>query len=57
MSQTNLHPMLNIAVKAARAAGTLISRASMDVDRLTVTSKGSNDFVTEVDRAAELAII
>jgi myo-inositol-1(or 4)-monophosphatase len=57
MSQTNLHPMLNIAVKAARAAGSIISRASMDVDRLTVTSKGSNDFVTEVDQAAEQAII
>jgi myo-inositol-1(or 4)-monophosphatase len=57
MSQTNLHPMLNIAVKAARAAGSIISRASMDVDRLTVTSKGSNDFVTEVDQAAEQIII
>ncbi len=27
-----LHPMLNIAVKAARAAGALINRASMDLD-------------------------
>ncbi|ACB33487.1 Inositol-phosphate phosphatase [Leptothrix cholodnii SP-6] len=57
MSQTNLHPMLNIAVKAARAGGAIISRASQDLDRLTVTSKGHNDFVTEVDQAAEHAII
>ena len=57
MSQTNLHPMLNIAIKAARAAGAIINRASLDVDRLTVTSKGPNDFVTEVDQAAERAII
>jgi myo-inositol-1(or 4)-monophosphatase len=57
MSQTNLHPMLNIAIKAARAAGAIINRASLDVDRLTVTSKGPNDFVTEVDQAAERAVI
>jgi 3'-phosphoadenosine 5'-phosphosulfate (PAPS) 3'-phosphatase len=52
-----LHPMLNIAVKAARAAGAIINRAALDVDLLQVGSKGPNDFVTEVDRAAETAII
>ena len=57
MSQASLHPMLNIAIKAARAAGAIINRASLDVERLTVTSKGPNDFVTEVDQAAEQAII
>jgi myo-inositol-1(or 4)-monophosphatase len=56
MSQT-LHPMLNIAVKAARAAGSIINRAALDVERLQVTSKGVNDFVTEVDQAAEQAVI
>ncbi|HNU10957.1 MAG TPA: inositol monophosphatase family protein [Rubrivivax sp.] len=56
MSQT-LHPMLNIAVKAARAAGAIINRASLDLDLLKVTSKGPNDFVSEVDRAAEQAVI
>lgn len=56
MSQA-LHPMLNIAIKAARAAGAIINRASLDVDRLTVTSKSHNDFVTEVDQAAEEVII
>lgn len=57
MSQSNLHPMLNIAVKAARTAGAIINRASMDLDRISVTAKSHNDFVTEVDRAAEQAII
>jgi myo-inositol-1(or 4)-monophosphatase len=55
--QQNLHPMLNIAVKAARAAGSIINRAALDVERLTISNKGVNDFVTEVDQAAEQAII
>jgi myo-inositol-1(or 4)-monophosphatase len=55
--QQNLHPMLNIAVKAARAAGSIINRAALDVERLTISNKGVNDFVTEVDQAAEAAII
>ena len=50
-------PMLNTAVKAARRAGVIINRASDDVDRLTIHSKGENDFVTEVDQKAEQAII
>ena len=56
MSQA-LHPMLNIAVKAARAAGAIINRASLDLDRLQVNTKAPNDFVTEVDHAAEAAVI
>ena len=52
-----LHPMLNIAVKAARAAGGLINRASMDIDLIKVNTKAPNDFVTEVDQAAENLII
>jgi len=52
-----MHPLLNTAVKAARKAGAIINRASMDLDLLRVTSKGHADFVTEVDRAAEQAII
>jgi len=55
--QQTLHPMLNIAVKAARAAGSIINRAALDVERLTITAKGINDFVTEVDQAAEQVII
>ena len=56
MSQT-LHPMLNIAIKAARAAGAVINRGSLDLDLLKITHKGPNDFVSEVDHAAEAAII
>ena len=52
-----MHPTLNIAVKAARRAATVINRASTQLDLLTVQSKSPNDFVTEVDRAAEKAII
>src|ERR1700709_709880 len=53
----SLHPMLNIAIKAARAAGALINRASLDVDKVQVESKGVNDFVTEVDKHAEAIIV
>ena len=49
--------MLNTAVKAARKAGAIINRASLDLDLVRVSSKGRSDFVTEVDKAAEQAII
>jgi myo-inositol-1(or 4)-monophosphatase len=52
-----MHPMLTIAVKAARRASAIINRGAQDADRLTVTRKRLNDFVTEVDKAAEAAII
>ena len=57
MSLTTLHPMLNIAIKAARQAGSVINRASLDVDKVQVESKGVNDFVTEVDKHAEAVIV
>jgi myo-inositol-1(or 4)-monophosphatase len=53
----SLHPMLNIAVKAARRAGAIINRAALDLDGVAITKKRHNDFVTEVDKAAELAVI
>ena len=49
--------MLNIAVKAARRAGNIINRASLDAERLQITRKGAKDFVTDVDHACEDAII
>ena len=52
-----MHPMLNTAVKAARKAGAIITRASFDIDRLTVRRKRKNDYVSEVDDAAEEAIL
>ena len=52
-----MHPMLGIAVRAARRAAGIINRAARDVELLTVTRKRHNDFVTEVDHAAEQAVI
>ncbi|WP_263772718.1 inositol monophosphatase family protein [Propionivibrio soli] len=52
-----MHPALNIMVKAARRASQIINRASQDVEHLKVTAKRQSDFVTEVDKAAEAAII
>ena len=56
MSQA-LHPMLNTAIKAARSAGAIINRASLDLDLLKVNTKSPNDFVTEVDHKAEAIVI
>jgi len=52
-----MHPMLNTAVKAARKAGSIITRASYDIDKLNIQSKRQNAFVSEVDHAAEDAIL
>ena len=57
MSSPNLHPMLNVAVKAARAAGAIINRAALDVEAVRISQKQVNDFVTEVDHASEATII
>ena len=57
MSSSSLHPMLNMAIKAARAAGAIINRAALDVEAVRVSTKQVNDFVTEVDQQAEQAII
>ena len=52
-----MHPMLNIAIRAARAAGDSIVREMDRVSDISVDLKGKNDFVTEVDRQAEYIII
>lgn len=52
-----MQPILNIAVRAARKAGTVITRAIDQIDTLTITQKGRHDFVSEVDRRAEDEII
>jgi myo-inositol-1(or 4)-monophosphatase len=52
-----MNPMVTIAVRAAREAGRIITRSFERLDRLTIADKGHNDFVTEVDRNAEAAII
>ena len=49
--------MLNVAIRAARAAGAIINRAALDVEAVRISQKQVNDFVTEVDHASEDAII
>lgn len=52
-----MEPMITIALRAARKAGEIIERALERVDILNIEEKGRNDFVTEVDKAAEKEII
>jgi myo-inositol-1(or 4)-monophosphatase len=52
-----MHPLLNIAIGAARRAGDVIVRSLDRVGTLVVSEKGRNDFVSEVDRAAEQVLI
>jgi len=52
-----MHPLLNVAIKAVRRAGSIINRASLEGPAIEVHSKRANDFVTQVDHAAEEAII
>jgi len=52
-----MHPMLNIAVRAARDAGEIIARAVDRIDTLDIEVKSQNDFVSEIDRQAEQTII
>jgi len=52
-----MHPMLNIGIRAARAAGNVITRHMDRVDTLQIDQKQRNDFVSEVDRSAEAEII
>ena len=52
-----MHPMLTIAVRAARKAGNVIAKHYETPDSVETSQKGSNDFVTNVDKAAEAIII
>ena len=49
--------MINIAVRAARQAGSIIIRHLNQLEMLEVVEKGRNEFVSQVDRLAEDAII
>jgi myo-inositol-1(or 4)-monophosphatase len=49
--------MLNIALRAARSAGELIFRSIERLDVISINEKDAKDYVTEVDRAAELSIV
>jgi myo-inositol-1(or 4)-monophosphatase len=52
-----MHPTLNIAINAARNASKIIVRSLERLGSIQVIEKQRNDFVTEVDRLAEIEII
>ncbi len=52
-----MQALLNTAIEAARKAGDIIIRGSSQIDRIKVESKARNEFVTQIDQAAEAAII
>ncbi len=52
-----MHPMLNIAIRAARKAGNHIAKSLENTDKIESVQKGTNDFVTNIDNEAEALII
>jgi myo-inositol-1(or 4)-monophosphatase len=52
-----MHPIINIALRAAREAATLMVQAHARPDRIKVFEKGPNDFVTDIDRQVEELLI
>ncbi|MEJ2317350.1 MAG: inositol monophosphatase family protein [Gammaproteobacteria bacterium] len=52
-----MHPMTNIAIRAARDGGRILMRYLDRLDSLKIETKSRNDFVSDVDRAAEEAVI
>jgi len=52
-----MHPLLNIAVQAARRAGEVIARSIPRLEGIEIATKSRHDYVSEVDRAAEAEII
>ena len=52
-----MHPFVNTAVRAARRAGDIIVRGLTRFEGVETASKGLNDFVTSIDKAAEAEII
>ncbi|NIL95326.1 MAG: inositol monophosphatase [Woeseiaceae bacterium] len=52
-----MHALLNVAVMAARRAGTVLIRKMNNLEKLSVEEKGHNDYVSDADRAAEQTVI
>jgi len=52
-----MHPMLNIAIKAALSAGKIIMRYYEQLPKDAVSRKADNEFVTIVDKSSEEEII
>jgi myo-inositol-1(or 4)-monophosphatase len=52
-----MQAMLNTAIQAARRAGDIAIRSLSRLDQLEIKAKARNEYVTQVDQAAEQAII
>ena len=52
-----MHPMLHIAIRAARSAGNFIAKSFESNVDVTTEQKANNDYVTNIDREAEQIII
>ncbi|CAH7095084.1 inositol-phosphate phosphatase [Vibrio chagasii] len=52
-----MHPMLNIAIRAARKAGNHIAKSLETTDKIETSLKGNNDYVTNIAQEAEYMII
>ncbi|MEO7387127.1 MAG: inositol monophosphatase family protein [Gammaproteobacteria bacterium] len=52
-----MQALLNTAVQAARRAGDIAVRALSRLDQLEIRAKARNEYVTQVDQAAEQAIL
>lgn len=52
-----MHALLNVAIMAARRGGDTLVRSLPKLDKIKVEQKGRNDFVSDVDRKAESAVI
>ena len=52
-----MHPLLNIGIRAARRAGEVIARSIPRLESIEIHAKERHDYVSEVDRTAELEII
>lgn len=52
-----MHALLNVAVMAARRAGSSLIRNLVKLDKLNIEQKGRNDYVSDADLDAERAVI
>lgn len=52
-----MHALLNVAVMAARRAGSTLIKKMNNIEKLNVELKGHNDYVSDADLAAEKAVI
>jgi myo-inositol-1(or 4)-monophosphatase len=51
------HPVVNVAIEAAHAAGEIMRRQIQHVDAIPVDRKARHDYVSDVDRACEAEIV